>query len=94
MPLGFPFDLASYGLLLLFLSAEVNMVPGELLCTLGDTHIYKNQLKPMHKQVKREPRPFPKLEFKRRENIEDYVWEDINLIDYNPHPSIKYELSN
>lgn len=53
-PLGLPFNIASYGLLLLMIADEVNMVPEELIGNLGDTHIYVNQIDGIKEQIGRD----------------------------------------
>ena len=61
VPLGLPFNLASYGLLLEIIAKEVNMVPDELIANLGDCHIYLNQIEGVKEQLTREPYPLPTL---------------------------------
>ena len=53
-PLGLPFNIASYGLLLEIIAKVVNMVPDELIGNLGDTHIYLNQVEGVKEQIGRE----------------------------------------
>jgi thymidylate synthase len=53
-PLGLPFNIASYGLLLEIIAKVVNMVPDELIGNLGDTHIYLNQIEGVKEQIGRE----------------------------------------
>ena len=53
-PLGLPFNIASYGLLLEIIAKVVNMVPDELIGNLGDTHIYLNQIEGIKEQIGRE----------------------------------------
>jgi thymidylate synthase len=52
--LGLPFNIASYGLLLLMIADEVNMVPDELIGNLGDTHLYLNHIEQAKEQIGRE----------------------------------------
>ena len=52
--LGLPFNIASYGLLLEIIAKEVNMVPDELIGTLGDVHLYKNHIEQAKEQIGRE----------------------------------------
>ena len=52
-PLGIPFNIASYGLLLEIIAKEVNMVPDELIGNLGDCHIYLNQIEGCKEQIGR-----------------------------------------
>jgi len=53
-PLGLPFNIASYGLLLEIIAKTVNMVPDELIGNLGDCHIYLNQIDGVKEQIGRE----------------------------------------
>jgi thymidylate synthase len=99
VPLGTPFNLASYGLLLMILAKEVNMVPDELITNMGDCHIYLNQIDGVKEQLTREPfelptlNPFPTYEGSRP-SIESYVIGDFTLKNYQSHPTIKMPLSN
>jgi len=61
VPLGIPFSIASYALLLELLAKMTNMVPDELIGNLGDTHIYHNQVDGIKEQLTREPYQLPKL---------------------------------
>lgn len=99
VPLGTPFNLASYGLLLMILAKEVNMVPEELISNMGDCHIYLNQIDGVKEQLTREPfelptlNPFPTYEG-TRPSIESYTIGDFTLKNYQSHQSIKMPLSN
>lgn len=59
--LGLPFDIASYGLMLCIFAKMTNKVPDELICSLGDTHIYLNHLEGAKIQVERPCHPLPSL---------------------------------
>lgn len=62
--------------------------------TLGDAHIYLNHREALLEQLKRTPKPFPKLNFKRKvELIEDFKMEDLEIIGYDPHPKIKMDMA-
>ena len=90
--LGLPFNVASYGLLLLILAKEVNMVPDELIGNLGDTHLYLNHLTQAKEQIKREPFSLPKMEIKNCDiQNGDFEYE---LLNYTSHPKIEAPLSN
>jgi thymidylate synthase len=52
--LGLPFNIASYGLLLMMIADEVNMVPDELIGNLGDVHLYSNHIEQAKEQIGRE----------------------------------------
>jgi thymidylate synthase len=97
VPLGLPFNIASYGLLLEIFGKIVNMVPDELIANLGDAHIYKNQIDGVKEQLTREPYNLPKLDI--HPGILDYELDKLEvdmfkLVDYKSHPSIKMPLSN
>ena len=90
--LGLPFNIASYGLLLMMLANEVNMVPDELIGNLGDTHIYLNHIEQAKEQIGREPMELPTVHV--RDGIFCSSVNDVILENYNSHPSIKAPLSN
>jgi thymidylate synthase len=94
--LGLPFNISSYALLLMMIAKQVNMVPDELICNLGDCHIYLNQVDGVKKQIDRKPFDLPTLKLSDREvnDISEYTFEDITLENYQYHPSIKMPLSN
>ena len=99
VPLGTPFNLASYGLLLMILAKEVNMVPDELVTNMGDCHIYLNQIDGVREQLTREPFELPTLSMDYREGeydkeLKGFVPDDFVLFNYQSHPSIKMPLSN
>jgi thymidylate synthase len=99
VPLGTPFNLASYGLLLMILAKEVNMVPDELITNMGDCHIYLNQIDGVKEQLTREPFELPTLSMDYREGeydkeLKGFVPDDFVLFNYQSHPTIKIPLSN
>ena len=91
--LGLPFNIASYATLLMLLAKELNMVPGEIIGNLGDTHLYVNHLDQAQEQISREPKPhLPKLKLS---NVDILNGEyDYEVLHYHSHPSIKAPLSN
>jgi thymidylate synthase len=104
VPLGLPFNLASYGLLLEMLAKEVNMVPDELIASLGDAHIYVNQIDGVKEQLTRESYQLPKLVIDQfdetnhyigdMDDISEYNISQFKLENYKSHPAIKIPLSN
>jgi thymidylate synthase len=94
--LGLGFNLASYGLLLMMIAKQVNMVPDELIYNGGDVHLYKNHIEPIKEQLNREPYPLPVVKLSDRvvNDIADYTLDDIVLENYKSHPTIKMPLSN
>lgn len=90
--LGLPFNLASYGTLLELLCIEIGAEPGELICNLGDVHLYKNHLNQAAEQILREPYQLPVLQLNNVQTSEgEFDWEFIN---YECHPRISAPLSN
>jgi len=92
-PLGLPFNIASYAILLHLLAKEVNMIPNDLIFSGGDCHIYLNQIKGVNEQLKRETFKLPKLKLHNK-SIFDFKYEDVEIINYKSSPSIKFPLSN
>ena len=88
--LGVPFNIASYALLTMMVAKVCNLELGEFVHTLGDAHIYSNHLEQINKQLSRTPRSLPKMNLLNdRKNIEDFEFDDFELVDYNPYKGIK-----
>lgn len=101
--LGLPFNILSYGLLLLMFSQQANMVPGELIGNLGDCHVYLNQIDMyLEKQKNNKGHRLPSLNINddiyfhlnKQNNIFNYNYSDFNLVNYNSDGIITYPLSN
>jgi len=88
--LGVPFNIASYALLTLMVAQVCELKPGTFVHTFGDLHLYSNHLEQAKLQLTREPRPLPQLKVNPAvRNIHDFVYEDFELLGYDPHPAIK-----
>lgn len=88
--LGVPFNIASYALLTELMAAETNMVAKDFIHTLGDAHVYLNHVEKMTEVVNNDSYPLPKLKIiNKRERLEDYKFEDVQLIGYKSHPFVK-----
>ena len=92
VPLGIPMNIASYGLLLMMIADEVNMIPEELIGNLGDCHIYLNQMDGVKEQIGRESYPLPTVHV--RDGIHCSSVSDVILENYQSHPKIYFPLSN
>jgi thymidylate synthase len=90
--LGLPFNIASYGLLLMLIADEVGMIADELIGNLGDTHLYLNHIEQAKQQIGRIPYKLPTVHI--RDGIESFMPGDIILENYQSHPPIKAPLSN
>lgn len=92
--LGVPFNIASYALLTLILAKVLGYKPGEFVHTFGDVHIYEKHLDQVKEQLTREPKPFPTITLSDEvTDIDTFKPEHVTLLNYEPHATIKAELS-
>jgi thymidylate synthase len=88
--LGVPFNIASYALLTHMVAQQADLEPGDFVWTGGDCHLYSNHMEQVEEQLKRAPKPLPKLLIKRKPaSIFDYRFEDFEIAGYESHPAIK-----
>lgn len=87
--LGLPYNMASLALLTHMLAQQCDLVPHEIIISIGDLHAYSNHLAQINTQLSREPRTLPQLKINRRPvSIYDYQFEDFEIVGYDPYPSI------
>lgn len=92
--LGLPFDIALYGLLLRVIAQVTNLIPGELLLSATDVHLYTNHIEQAKQQLLREPKELPVLILNTQlQDINLVQYSDFTLINYNPHPAIKADVA-
>ena len=91
---GLPYNITSYSLLTYMIAHICDLKPKELIISGGDIHVYKTHIENARIQVDRVPMNFPKLEIKnKRSNIDDFDYDDFEIIEYNHHSSLKYEMA-
>jgi len=86
--LGVPFNIASYALLTHMIAEVCSLEAGDFVHTFGDVHLYTNHLEQADEQLTRRPLSPPQIKLARRQNIDEYVYEDFELIGYEHHPHI------
>ena len=88
--LGVPFNIASYALLTLMVAQVCDLKPKEFVHTFGDLHLYANHVEQAKLQLSREPRPLPQMKLNPAvKTIDGFRFEDFELVNYDPHPTIK-----
>ena len=93
--LGLPFNIASYALLTHIIARLVNMVPDELIGSLGDCHIYEPHFDAVKEQLSRNGSSvMPELLIKHngQNSVEDFKYDDFEIVSYMPDPPIKAPL--
>lgn len=92
--LGVPFNIASYALLTYMVAQVCDLRPGEFVHTSGDAHVYTNHVEPLKQQLLNTPRHFPRLVLNpSKKSIDDFVFEDFELVGYSPHKTIKMQMA-
>ncbi|MBA0766422.1 hypothetical protein Gotri_015467 [Gossypium trilobum] len=94
MGLGVPFNIASYALLTCIIAHVCDLVPGDFIHVLGDTHVYSTHVRPLQEQLQKLPKPFPILKINpEKNNIDSFVASDFKLIGYDPHKKIEMKMA-
>ena len=87
--LGIPFNIASYAILTHMIANVCDLSVGDFVHTLGDAHLYNNHFEQAKKQLSRSIKNKPQIKLlKKHNNINDFVFEDFEIINYDPHPHI------
>jgi thymidylate synthase len=92
--IGVPFNIASYALLTMMVAQVVGLKPGEFIHTLGDAHLYANHFDQAREQLKRTPKPLPKMWINPEvRDLFAFRYEDFRLEGYVADPNIKAEVA-
>jgi thymidylate synthase len=92
--LGVPFNIASYALLLLMIAQVTGLEVGDFVHTFGDVHIYRDHLEQVELQLERTPKTLPQMKLNPQiRQLEDFTYEDFELIGYDPYPHIAAKVS-
>ncbi len=100
--LGIPFNLAAYSLLTQVIAQQSGLEVGYFAHSIIDAHIYVadegspmekyDHLKGLKEQIKRKPLPLPKLKIADKP-LDELTFEDFELIGYQHHERIKFEVA-
>ena len=92
--LGVPFNIASYALLTMMICHITGLKYGKFIHTFGDVHLYQNHFHQAKLQLTRKPLKLCTVELNnQRKHIDDFCYDDIQLINYNHHPKIPAPIS-
>ena len=90
--LGIPFNIAAYSLLTQAIAQEVGLDVGYFSHTIVDAHIYINHIDGLKEQLKRTPKPLPKLLIAKKP-LDQLQYEDFSLVGYECDEPIKFEVA-
>ena len=90
--LGIPFNLAAYALLTQILAQEAGLGLGLFSHTIVDAHIYVNHIDGLREQMKRPPKPLPRLTIEKVP-LDRLRFENFALVGYECYEPIKFEVA-
>lgn len=96
LPLGWALNVMSYSILTHMIAQCCDMEVGEIMCSLGDVHIYENQVEGCKEQLANDPYKYDLPKLWLNPNIKDinkFTIDDIKILDYQSYPKIQFPLS-
>jgi thymidylate synthase len=94
MGLGVPFNIASYSLLTVMMAHVCGLRAGDFVHSIGDAHVYLNHVEALREQLKRTPRPFPRITINSDvKDIDGFQLSDFAIEGYNPDATIKMKMA-
>ena len=95
--LGLPFNILSYAIFTYIVAKICNMEVGDLIGSLGDCHIYENQMDGVNELLKRNPSLYTKNVLikinDKVKNIDKIEFDDISIENYESYGKIHFPLS-
>lgn len=104
--LGLPFNIASYAALVHIVAKMCNLIPGDLIFSGGNTHIYMNHVEQCKEILRREPMDLCELQLKFPDEFDEWDTEsqvfwlsqfakphNFVLNNYVSHPPIKGKMA-
>lgn len=104
--LGLPFNIASYATLVHIVAKMCNLIPGDLIFSGGNTHIYMNHVEQCKEILRREPMDLCELQLKFPDEFDEWDTEsqvfwlsqfakphNFVLNNYVSHPPIKGKMA-
>lgn len=102
VPLGLPFNITQYAVLLNMLAKTCNLKPGTLDWSIKDAHIYINQIDGIKEQIRRmdELGDYKAPELWLNPDVNDFFdydnsrdCKDVKVLNYKHHGKIKFPIS-
>lgn len=96
VPVGLPFNIASYAILLELFALWLGRVSGELMITMVDCHIYEDQLPGVEVQLARSPNSLPIIKIDQSLTLSGCnlsVMDKITLLEYAHQGFIHYPVA-
>lgn len=91
--LGLPSDVVLYSALLILMARATGLVPGSLLFSMGDAHVYSNHVEAFEAQLQRETYELPRYALAEDATVDNFSAENLSVTDYLYNHAIKFPLN-